>query len=186
MRNGISWLNKQVSRPFATLNPQKSVGESRLAGWRPLRQIHGLMRIAVIADTHGHLPSRILPDLRQADEIWHLGDVCDLSTLTAVREIGPPVFAVLGNNDFGLDLPATLTLDRAGHRFFLIHIAPRILPAVEFLLHGHTHVPRDEKIGATRILNPGTIGKANKGAPPGFAWLTLSPEGDVTWEHVPL
>jgi len=144
------------------------------------------MRIAVIADTHGHLPARILPELRGADEVWHLGDFCDFSTLEAVRDIGPPIHAVLGNNDFGLDLPRSLTLERGGHRFFLIHIAPRTPPGVEFLLHGHTHVPRDEVIGGTRFLNPGTIGKANKGAPAGYAWLTINSEGALTWEQVRL
>ncbi len=144
------------------------------------------MRIAVISDTHGHLPSRIFPELRQADEIWHLGDFCDLSTLEAVREIGPPVSAVLGNNDFGLDLPLSLTLERNGHRFFLIHIPPRTPPKAEFLLHGHTHVPRDEKITGTRFLNPGTIGKANKGAPAGYAWLTIPTGGAITWEQIRL
>jgi putative phosphoesterase len=145
------------------------------------------MRIAVIADTHGRLPESISLALRGADEIWHLGDFCDLATLGAVRRIGPPVEAVLGNNDFGLDLPMSLKLVREGKTFFLVHIPPaggRV--AAEFLLHGHTHVPRDEMLGQTRFFNPGTIGKPNKGAPPSFAWLTIPPKGLITWEIVRL
>ena len=142
------------------------------------------MRIAVIADTHGKLPHATLGDLRKADEIWHLGDFCDLAILGAVREIGPPVEAVLGNNDFGLDLPVSLSLDRCGRSFYLIHIPPRRAEGADVLLHGHTHVPRDEMVGGTRFLNPGTIGKANKGVPPSYAWLTVSPSGAITWEVV--
>ena len=63
------------------------------------------LRIAVIADTHGRLPEKILPDLAKADEIWHLGDFCDLKTLSDCLAIGRPFYAVLGNNDHGLDLP---------------------------------------------------------------------------------
>lgn len=144
------------------------------------------MRIAVIADTHGRLPEKTISDLQGADEIWHLGDFCDLAMLDFVRGIGPPVEAILGNNDFGMNLPASLTLDRCGKRFFLIHIPPHRVPAVDFLLHGHTHVPRDEIIGSMRFLNPGTIGKPNKGAPPSYAWLTVAEGSAIIWEIVPL
>ncbi|MCX6969596.1 MAG: metallophosphoesterase family protein [Verrucomicrobia bacterium] len=144
------------------------------------------MRIAVIADTHGKLPVSTLADLRKADEIWHLGDFCDLQTLEVVRKIGPPVHAVHGNNDFGLDLPVSAVLERCGKSFYLIHIPPRRAEGAEFLLHGHTHVPRDEMIGGTRFLNPGAIGKANKGVPPSYAWLTVRPGEMITWEIVPV
>lgn len=139
------------------------------------------LRIAVIADTHGRLPEKILPELAQADEIWHLGDFCDLKTLSDCLAIGRPFYSVLGNNDHGLDLPLKLTLEQHGKRFYLIHIPPRGLPVCDFLLHGHTHVPRDERVGDCRILNPGTIGKPNKGAPPSWAWLEIS-EHAVDWK----
>ncbi len=144
------------------------------------------MRIAVIADTHGKLPATAVPMLRKADEIWHLGDFCDLQTLEVVRGLGPPVFGVLGNNDSGLDLPLTLVLERGGTSVFLIHIPPRLAEGKDILLHGHTHVPRDEMIGGTRFLNPGSIGKANKGAPASYAWLTVQDQAPVTWEVVRL
>lgn len=123
------------------------------------------MRIAVIADTHGTFPPVLIEELRAADEIWHLGDFCDLATLNILQKIGPEYRAVLGNNDYGLDLPLCLRLHRGGRCFTLIHIPPTRIGDTDFLLHGHTHVPRDEQIGKTRILNPGTAGKPNKGAP---------------------
>lgn len=139
------------------------------------------MLIAVIADTHGKLPASAMEPLRRADEIWHLGDFCDLSTLEAVRALGRPFFGVLGNNDWSLNLPMRLKLERGGRTFHLIHIAPRVAKGAEFLLHGHTHVPRDEKIGGTRFLNPGSLGKANKGAPASWGWLEILDSGEVTW-----
>jgi putative phosphoesterase len=138
-------------------------------------------RIAVIADTHGRLPERLIPSLREADEIWHLGDFCNLETLSACRAIGRPFFAVLGNNDTGLDLPESLDLERSGVRLHLVHIPPRRFPACDVLLHGHTHVPADTMREGCRILNPGTVGKPNKGAPPAWAWLEIGARGKLRW-----
>lgn len=145
------------------------------------------MKIAVIADTHGNFPQSVAQDLRQADEIWHLGDYCDLATLNAIKAVGRPFYGVLGNNDWSLDLPQWLLLERGGRTFRLIHIPPSRPGGADFLLHGHTHVPRDEEIGATRVLNPGTVGKPNKGAPPAWAWLTVDETtGAVSWELQPV
>jgi len=139
------------------------------------------IRIAVIADTHGRFPEALAAELRAADEIWHLGDFCNFATLAACQSAGRPFHAVAGNNDFGIDLPQTLELERGGRRFHLVHIPPRRQPACDFLLFGHTHVPCDEESDGVRRLNPGTVGKPNKGAPPSWAWLEVSGEGAVAW-----
>jgi len=52
----------------------------------------------------------------------------------------------------------------------------------DILLHGHTHVPRDETIGRIRFLNPGCVTRPNRGAPPSVAWLGVSDDGKLTWE----
>ena len=140
-----------------------------------------LMRIAVIADTQGRLPARAAEELKKPDELRDLGDFCDMATLDALRSLAPPFSGVLGNTDWGFDLPPRLALERGGRTFLLIHIAPTRIGGVDFLLHGHTHVPRDEKINGIRVLNPGSIGKANKGAPASWGWLEVSDSGEVTW-----
>ncbi len=144
------------------------------------------MRIAVIADTHGKLPAHVAENIRTADEIWHLGDFTDPTILAQVRAIGPSFQGVIGNRDFDIMLREKVRLERAGRSFLLIHIPPRRLEGTDFLLHGHTHVPRDEQIGATRVLNPGTIGKPNHGAPPSYAWLEIDDAGEVEWRVVPV
>ena len=150
-------------------------------GFPNLPGVNSVMRIAVIADTHGKFPTSATKPLLLADEIWHLGDFCDLATLNLVQALGRPFYAVLGNNDWSLDLPSRLTLERCGKTFHLIHIAPTRPTGGNFLLHGHTHVPRDEMIGTTRVLNPGSLGKANKGAPASWGWLEISDDGSVNW-----
>jgi len=132
------------------------------------------LRIAVIADTHDRLPSFLMESIRSADEIWHLGDVCEKATWEAIRALGVPAQVVRGNQDSEIRWPMSLELERLGNCFHLLHIPPMSAPAgVKFLLHGHTHVPRDQEIAGTRFLNPGSAGLANKGAPRSFAWLEL-------------
>jgi putative phosphoesterase len=140
------------------------------------------MRIAVLADTHDRLPAHIPPQLAGVDEIWHLGDVCEPAILDALRAIGPPVRVVRGNCDTCEDWPLELDFELAGFRIRLTHIPPRIAPrGIDLLFHGHTHVPRNERLGRTRYLNPGCITRPNRGAPASFAWLELHPGHDPAW-----
>ncbi|MCX7869905.1 MAG: metallophosphatase family protein, partial [Terrimicrobiaceae bacterium] len=56
----------------------------------------GVLRVAVVADTHGRFPETLREELNSADEIWHLGDFCDAACLEAFRRLDPPLRAVLG------------------------------------------------------------------------------------------
>ena len=140
------------------------------------------MRIGVLADTHNRAPDHLLDRLQGVDELWHLGDVCAPGTLDSLYSLGVPLRIVRGNNDFEIEWPLTLNLLRGGTNFHLIHIPPKASPpSAQIVLHGHTHVPRDEMVGKIRFLNPGSAGLANKGAPRSFAFLTLDEKGGVDW-----
>jgi putative phosphoesterase len=147
-----------------------------------------VIRIAVISDTHDRVPPGLPERLAAADEIWHLGDVCERETLAVFEALGRPLYVVLGNNEEHTLWPHELTLERMGHVFFLTHIPPARAPAgAKFVLHGHTHVPRDETdANGVRWLNPGCITRPNRGAPPSFAWLTLKQGAAPDWKLVPL
>jgi putative phosphoesterase len=122
---------------------------------------------------------------RDVDEIWHLGDVCQEPILDALRAINPRLTVVLGNNDFDLDSPVSLDLERDGERFHLIHILPRRLPPdADWLLFGHTHRPADEIHQNIHLFNPGSAGRANKGAPLSVGLLTRETEGRFRAEIV--
>jgi uncharacterized protein len=144
------------------------------------------MRIAVIADTHDRFPSDLPKRLAPADEIWHLGDVCEPDVLHAFEELGKPLHVVLGNNETHRLWPMSLNLERAGTRFHLVHIPPRRIPRnVRVVLHGHTHVPRDETDPmGIRWLNPGCISRPNRGAPASFAWLEVNEGAPIGWKLV--
>jgi putative phosphoesterase len=129
--------------------------------------------IGVIADTHDRWIPRVAELFRDVDEIWHLGDVCAEPILDDLRAINPKLTVVLGNNDFSLDSPVSLDLQRNGERFHLIHILPRRMPPdADWLLFGHTHRSADETHHGVHLFNPGSAGRANKGAPLSVGFLT--------------
>jgi putative phosphoesterase len=128
-------------------------------------------RIGVIADTHGRWLPRVAELFADVDEIWHLGDVCREPVLDELRALTSRLSVVLGNNDFEIEYPATLDLERCGERFHLVHILPRRMPKADWLLFGHTHRPADEMHEGVHLFNPGSAGRANKGAPVSVGFL---------------
>ncbi len=142
------------------------------------------MRIAVISDTHDRVPRALPVRLREADEIWHLGDVCAPEIFAEFAQIGLPLVVVRGNCDANDAWPLELELGREGVKFFLTHRPPTHVPAgVAAVLHGHTHVARDEMRDGVRWLNPGAISKPREGEA-SFAWLTVERGKLTRWETV--
>ncbi len=145
------------------------------------------LRIFVLADTHNHLPGNIAALAADADEIWHLGDVCAPSILETLENVGPPVTIVRGNCDSNHEWPLTADLERNGIRFRLQHIPPDRAPEnIDVLLHGHTHVPRNERRDAVRFLNPGCVTRPNRGAPASVAILEIAADGKLNWRTIAL
>jgi putative phosphoesterase len=140
------------------------------------------LRIFVLADTHNRLPTHMSILAQDADEIWHLGDVCAERILDELRAIGPRVTVVRGNCDSNFDWPLVVDLVRKGKKFRLQHIPPKQPPDdIDVLLHGHTHVPRNEKRGDFLFLNPGCVTRPNRGAPASAAYLDIRPDGRIDW-----
>lgn len=100
------------------------------------------------------------------------------------------------------DLPITKRIEIAGASFHLAHAAPagdlydyRIVPDVpvellservqrtdaDFILLGHTHLPLLRKIGATTIVNPGSVGQPRQGDP--RASYVMWEDGEVTFHR---
>ena len=140
------------------------------------------LRILVLADTHDRLPSSVSILAKGADEIWHLGDVCAEKIVDELRAIGPPVTVVRGNCDSNKGWPLVVDLARGGLKLRLQHIPPGRPPEnVDVVVHGHTHVPRNERRGGVLFLNPGCVTRPNRGAAPSVAWLEISNNGTLTW-----
>lgn len=144
------------------------------------------MKIFVLADTHNKLPQTVLGLATSADEIWHLGDVCAETILDELRAIGPRVTIVRGNCDSSSEWPLVVDLVRNNLKFRLQHVPPDKPPNdVDVILHGHTHVPRNEKRSGVLFLNPGCVTRPNRGSPASVAWLEID-GGKLNWTLVPL
>lgn len=140
------------------------------------------LRIFVLADTHNRLPANIDALAAGADEIWHLGDICAPSILETLENVGPPITIVRGNCDSNLEWPLVADLKRNGVRFRLVHIPPERAPEnIDVVLHGHTHVPRNERREGALFLNPGCVTRPNRGAPSSVANLEIAADGKLKW-----
>lgn len=57
-----------------------------------------MKKILLISDTHGYIDEKIIKYANQVDEIWHAGDIGDISVTDKLKTI-KPLKAVYGNID---------------------------------------------------------------------------------------
>jgi hypothetical protein len=138
------------------------------------------MRIALVSDTHDDLRAlnRAL-DVLQAEEIdvlLHCGDLCGPAIIEALSafdtwiargnmdrhpELAPTARELIGPGRLAdrhrLTLGGRSTTLVHGHREAELR---RLIGSGEraYVFHGHTHRRRDERIGPTRVINPGALG----------------------------
>ena len=48
-----------------------------------------MTRILLLSDTHGHIDDAILKYAKQADEIWHVGDIGLLKVTDTLKNLKP-------------------------------------------------------------------------------------------------
>jgi putative phosphoesterase len=128
------------------------------------------MVIGVLADTHipkraRDLPPKAYQHLDGVDAILHAGDVLVMDVLERLRSIAP-VYAVLGNNDRGLELPERLCVCWEGLELALVHDSGpregrparlrRWFPTARAVVFGHSHIPVNEWHDGLLLFNPGS------------------------------
>lgn len=57
-----------------------------------------MKKILLLSDTHGHLDAKVLKYVKEADEVWHAGDIGSPDVCEEIKKL-KPVFAVCGNID---------------------------------------------------------------------------------------
>ena len=134
-----------------------------------------MTKILLLSDTHGHMDDTILKYARQADEIWHAGDIGKLSVTDQLAAI-KPVKGVYGNIDDHI-IKKEFPLD---NRFYcedvevwITHIGGypnkynfRVREEIKarppkLFISGHSHILKvmwDKKLGLLH-MNPGACGK---------------------------
>lgn len=140
------------------------------------------MLVGILSDSHGHFrrvaSAVALFERHGAGHIIHCGDVGGTSVFDEF--IGRPFTFVWGNTDqaergllaylesTGIAVPEAVPtrIELDGKRFAVFHGHERAFGAdptrlgVDYILHGHTHAQRDERIGPVRIINPGALVRA--------------------------
>ncbi|MGB0788931.1 MAG: metallophosphoesterase family protein, partial [Marinirhabdus sp.] len=113
-----------------------------------------MTKILLLSDTHGHIDNAILKYARQADEVWHAGDIGDVRVTDALKKL-KPLRAVHGNID-GTELRSEFPLHNRfmceGVSVWITHIGGypgRYSPAIRGALRagpprificGHSHI----------------------------------------------
>jgi uncharacterized protein len=129
------------------------------------------MLISVIADTHIKAPGKDLPEsayewIRKSDAIIHAGDLVNNIILERLNACAPAVYAVLGNNDYGVQLPLFLEFEINNIPIAVIHDSGprdgrrkrmrRQFPNARIIVYGHSHIPDCSDEGGLLLLNPGS------------------------------
>lgn len=151
-------------------------------------------RLGILSDSHGRRErTAIAVELLRsqgAEILVHLGDLEDPSILEEL--LGGEAHVVPGNMDdpgeiasvarsLGIGCPGISgELEIAGRRIAFTHghrvsEMDRLLAArPAYLLHGHTHLARDERFDGVRIVNPGALHRASP-----FSVAVLDPAADL-------
>lgn len=139
------------------------------------------MKVGIISDSHDNVPNmeKAITWLNdnKIEQIIHCGDLCAPSILTDILapKFSGPIHMVFGNVDdqdllskkvvnlkhvkyYG-DL-AEIELDKKKIAFIHYPDEAKKLASsgkYDLVFYGHSHKPWEEKVGTTRLINPGTL-----------------------------
>jgi putative phosphoesterase len=156
----------------------------RVAGGGRERSAPSVIRIGLIADTHGLLRADVHTAFTGVDRILHAGDVCGDEILDELALIAP-VEAVFGNCDRpgdrrlheALDLTIGGVTIHVQHGHELGRPTPAQVAAhyhAQVCVFGHTHRQSIDWIEGRLIINPGAAGPRRFDLMPSVAVVTIA------------
>lgn len=134
-----------------------------------------MTKVLLLSDTHGYMDDTILKYARQADEIWHAGDIGSVEVSNTLKKLKPfrAVYGNIDDNKMQMEYPEN-------NRFFcekvdvwITHIGgyppkynSRIREEIKtnpprLFICGHSHILKvmhDKKLNVLH-MNPGACGK---------------------------
>ena len=133
-----------------------------------------MTKILLLSDTHSYMGEDILKYVRQADEVWHAGDIGDLKVTDAIKKLKPlrAVFGNIDNKEARLEFLEHLKFRCEDVKVWMTHIGGypgRYAPAVKEMIKvhtpdlficGHSHILKvmnDKKLNLLH-MNPGAAG----------------------------
>lgn len=134
-----------------------------------------MTRILLLSDTHSHIDDSILKYVKMADEVWHAGDIGDITVTDTIKAL-KPLKAVYGNIDNHVarsEFPENNRFFCEGVDVWITHIGgypnkynPRVKEEItknppKLFICGHSHILKvmwDKKLNLLH-MNPGACGK---------------------------
>ncbi|MBG7611593.1 metallophosphoesterase family protein [Polaribacter sp. BAL334] len=134
-----------------------------------------MKKILLLSDTHSFIDEQILKFVKQADEVWHAGDIGDLSVTDQIKAL-KPLRAVFGNIDDAnarMSFPLDEKFSVENVSVWITHIGGypnkynlRIKDEIQknppkIFISGHSHILKvqyDKKLQLLH-MNPGAAGK---------------------------
>lgn len=134
-----------------------------------------MIKILLLSDTHSFMDDDILKYVKQADEVWHAGDIGDLKVSDAIKQL-KPLRAVYGNIDDAKmrgEFPENNRFMCEDVDVWITHIGGypkaynvRVRDAIrtnppKLFICGHSHILKvmpDKKLNLLH-MNPGAAGK---------------------------
>ncbi len=134
-----------------------------------------MKKILLLSDTHSYIDDTIIKYTKLADEVWHAGDVGDLTVTDTIKKL-KPLRAVYGNIDGSKarsEFPLHNRFTIEGIPVWITHIGgypgrynPKIRAEItknppKLFISGHSHILKvmpDKKLGLLH-MNPGAAGK---------------------------
>jgi putative phosphoesterase len=123
-----------------------------------------MVRVAILADTHGHLDPRVEELVADCDLAVHGGDIGNAAVLARLQPRQARIIAVVGNNDLPRKWP-----EEDGHLLELLpeQVELSLPGGCLTAIHGHQFAARNRhhRLVADResepwVLNPGAAGRA--------------------------
>lgn len=134
-----------------------------------------MKKILLLSDTHSYIDDQILKYVKQANEVWHAGDIGDLKVTDRIKEL-KPLRAVYGNiddKDARAEFPLNNIFEVEGVSVWITHIGgypkrynQRVREELKanppkLFICGHSHILKviyDKDLELLH-LNPGAAGK---------------------------
>ena len=134
-----------------------------------------MTKILLLSDTHSYIDDAILKYVKQADEVWHAGDIGNIEVTDKIKAL-KPLRAVYGNIDDAkarVEFPENDRFMCEGVSVLMTHIGgyppkynmrtrnliKEILPRI--FISGHSHILKvmpDKRYNLIH-MNPGAVGK---------------------------
>ena len=134
-----------------------------------------MKKILLISDTHGYIDEKIIKYANQVDEIWHAGDIGDISVTDTLKTIKPlkAVYGNIDNQKIRSEFPLHNRFLCEKVDVWITHIGgypkkynSKIIDELrsnppDLFICGHSHILKvinDKELNLLHI-NPGAIGK---------------------------